>query len=70
MARDMSKESDDRITLRWKHSSGMTASTSAFVGYRFFAGGLTAAALPLLATDGRSSRSQLLGTAILSGEQV
>jgi len=66
--REASKEREDLNTLRLKHSSGMAASTSAFVGYRFFAGRLAAAPLSLLATDGRSSRSQLLGTAILSRE--
>jgi hypothetical protein len=36
IANDKSKENDDLIRLRSKHSSGMTASTSLFVGYRFF----------------------------------
>jgi hypothetical protein len=37
IANDTSKESDDLIRLRSKHSFGMTASTSLLVGYRFFA---------------------------------
>jgi hypothetical protein len=36
VAKDINKESDDLIRLRSKHSAGMTASTSLFVGYCFF----------------------------------
>jgi hypothetical protein len=39
IVKDKNNESDDLIKLRSKHSSGMTASTSRFVGNRFSAVG-------------------------------
>ena len=54
---------------RSKHSVGIAASTSAFVGYCFFVIGSQFAS-PSMATNGRgSSNSQILGTTILESRE-
>jgi hypothetical protein len=65
IAKEKNKDSDDLIRLRSKHSSGMTASTSLFVGYRFCVVSPEAASWSRPSDDGSSSRAQILGTTVL-----